>query len=86
MLLESYPCHLLGGIPGGTSFVPDGVLRCLIARVAARCHDAAMHTTNYVNTLITVSPDTKAAAATATLIGTASVAELQAGRECVTSW
>lgn len=64
--------------------VPEGVLRCLIARVAARCHDAAMHTTNYANMLITVSPDTKAAAATPT--GKASIAELQAGRECVTSW
>jgi hypothetical protein len=65
---------------------PGGVLRCLIARVAARCHDAAMHTTGYVNTLVTVSPDTKAAAATTTPTGQASVAELQAGSECVTSW
>lgn len=36
-----------------------------------------MHTTNYVNTLITVSPDTKAVAATAPPTGKASVAELQ---------
>ena len=36
-----------------------------------------MHTTNYVNTLITVSPDTKAVAATAPPTGNASVAELQ---------
>ena len=36
-----------------------------------------MHTTNYVNSLITVSPDTRAVAATAPPIGKASVAELQ---------
>lgn len=36
-----------------------------------------MHTTNYVDTLITVSPDTKAAAATLPPTGKASVAELQ---------
>lgn len=36
-----------------------------------------MHTTNYVNTLITVSPDTKTVAATVPPTGTASIAELQ---------
>ncbi len=36
-----------------------------------------MHTTNYVNTLITVAPDTKAVAATAPTVGKGSVAELQ---------
>lgn len=36
-----------------------------------------MHTTNYVNTLITVSADTKAVAATAPPTGKASIAELQ---------
>lgn len=36
-----------------------------------------MHTTNYVNTLITLSADTKAVAATAPPTGTGSVAELQ---------
>lgn len=36
-----------------------------------------MHTTNYVNTLIAVSPDTKAVAATAPPTGKGSVAELQ---------
>lgn len=36
-----------------------------------------MHTTNYVDTLITVSPDTKAVAATSPPTGKASVAELQ---------
>lgn len=36
-----------------------------------------MHTTNYANTLITVSPDTKAAAATVPPTGKASIAELQ---------
>lgn len=36
-----------------------------------------MHTTNYKNTLITVSPDTKALAAAAPPTGKASVAELQ---------
>lgn len=36
-----------------------------------------MHTTNYMNTLITVSSDTKAVAATAPPTGKASVAELQ---------
>lgn len=36
-----------------------------------------MHTTNYLNTLITVSPDTKAVMATAPPTGKASVAELQ---------
>ncbi len=36
-----------------------------------------MHTTNYVNTLISVSPDTKAVAATTPLTGRASIAEIQ---------
>lgn len=36
-----------------------------------------MHTTNYLNTLITVSPDTKTAAATPPPTGKASVAERQ---------
>ncbi len=36
-----------------------------------------MHTTNYVNTLITVSPDTKAVAATTPPTGKASIAEMQ---------
>lgn len=36
-----------------------------------------MHTTNYVDTLITVSPDTKAVAATPPPTGKGSVAELQ---------
>jgi hypothetical protein len=36
-----------------------------------------MHTTNYANTLITVSPDTKATAATEPPTGKARVAELQ---------
>lgn len=36
-----------------------------------------MHTTNYVNTLITVAPDTKAVAATEPPTGKRSVAELQ---------
>jgi hypothetical protein len=36
-----------------------------------------MHTTNYVDTLITVSPDTKAAVASAPPTGKGSVAELQ---------
>jgi hypothetical protein len=64
----------------------DSVLRCLIAAVAARCHDADMRTTNYEKTQITVSPDAKAASGTAPPTGKASVAELQAGPECVTSW
>ncbi|MEO6879331.1 MAG: DUF6157 family protein [Mycobacteriaceae bacterium] len=37
----------------------------------------SMHTTNYANTLITVSPDTKAVAATVPPTGRGSVAELQ---------
>lgn len=36
-----------------------------------------MHTTNYMNTLIAVAPDTKAVAATAPPTGKGSVAELQ---------
>ena len=36
-----------------------------------------MHTTNYVNTLIAVSPDTKAVAATTPPTGKASIAEMQ---------
>ncbi len=54
--------YLRSGILCGTS--PTGTL-------------AGMHTTNYVNTLITVSPDTKAVAATSPPTGKGSVAELQ---------
>ncbi len=36
-----------------------------------------MHTTNYTNTLITVSPDTRAVAATVPPMGKASIAEMQ---------
>lgn len=52
-------------------FLPDGTY------LGARRHTPAMHTTNYVNTLITVSPDTKAVAATSPPTGKASIAELQ---------
>lgn len=45
--------------------------------VVRPCHDADMHTTNYVNTLITVAPDTKAVAATEPPTGKGSVAALQ---------
>lgn len=50
---------------------------CGVRDVVPRCHDAYMHTTNYVNTLITVSPDTRAVAATAPPVGKRSIAELQ---------
>lgn len=54
-----------------------GVRGCLIIGIGSRCHTALTHTTNYVNTLIMMSPDTKAVVATAPPTGKASVAELQ---------
>ena len=57
--------------------ITDRFLSCLITGIAFHCHDAVVHTTNYVNTLITVSPDTKAVSAAVPPTGTASVAELQ---------
>ena len=50
---------------------------CLLPKVDPVSHNAFMHTTNYVDTLITVALDTKAGAATSPPTGKGSVAELQ---------
>lgn len=66
----------------GERVVTCGVVAAIWLRLSRRavtpqCHDATVHTTNYSNTLITVSPDTRAVTASTPPGGKGSVAELQ---------